>query len=71
MRLKFNLRKTGRWTKNKKIKWLQKIAEIAKNYIFKSWNKRKRTCKNNWKAKRESWNRARTTMKELFLRVKL
>lgn len=52
------------FARRKETKWQQRIVEIARNFIFKSWSKKRRIQKGSQKVRRESYNRAKAIMKE-------
>ena len=57
--------------KSRETKWQLKTVEIARNFIFKLWRRRRKILRGNFKVRRDSCNKAKIIIKELFLRVKL
>lgn len=69
--LKWKIHNRSHWIKSKEIKWLRKIVETGKKYIFKLCSLKKETFKSNYKARKGNYNKVKIITKELFLRVKL
>lgn len=56
--------------KNRGIRWQQRIAGIEKNYTSRLWRKREKHFKNNYKVKKENFNKVKIIMKELCPKAK-